>query len=817
MEETSHRHRSVIDEVSSFLKEVEAAFGPTPPSTTQPRQRTPPHFHVRQVLLQLDSTKLYIGRTPYTNLGRNSTATGKDQEESAVTDSQVGAHCSGQRCGLKLVKQHHPATVPLQKFPLTESNHELNKHGFLCAERLLHPLTLEQPSCVLAPSNGDCTAPCEPMNEYYSYKKPLCPSGYLYQWGAGHRCYKLFSDTVSYVEAELRCAAEGGSLPNFPEEFFIHAFLLAMVKYEQEELNVSIPRLWVGYKSLPGTMKVYDTVGGEPSLKTQLPLANGEPFVDRGECMGLEGSTIPPYSLASMNCSTTAHFICMVDPEAPKCPYSYILYQGSCYMLVKPKSPVTFPEAEVLCAQEHGRLALESSVLTASFFTSWADLLDASTTWAGLSRTASGWLSSATFNSTFVDMWDASHPQPGTDCAYRNVSSPGVWLSSHCTQPKDAYICLYTPGSKLPYWDHFCPENFTSHMGRCFMFVDEPKTHHEAEVSCAGRGSRLAALNDISTDLFLLTLMRLSSGTEMYIGVDDLETEGSFTDSYFNPWTLLDLNASNTEDLDCVVRREKEATAVDCSELHPFMCEWTAPASQEGFVLELRDGTRHLRLESPPATYKKMKTMCAHRGRTYHLSYPHTPYLHSLTAALLEEGNYTTAWLGRLDWSTKDNGQVPPLPVNTTMPATNNVTGCERAELGNDSMNISSANCLQEEVGICQMDACYSERGHQCIFPFINPNDTQTYVNCSFWHWNIPWCAVEVDSNNVTTRREFCLPDCPAMKPMVLCEDQPPAPPSPANLTFEQGWLRRLQHHLERQHRRGHRHHLRVSGRVCVR
>lgn len=78
--------------------------------------------------------------------------------------------------------------------------------------------------------------------------------------------------------------------------------------------------------------------------------------------------------------------------------------------------------------------------------------------------------------------------------------------------------------------------------------------------------------------------------------MDDLETEGSFIDSNFEPWTLFDLAASNMEEKDCVVRSEQEATVVRCSEPHPFVCEWsgrcTLPFMRRSDIMFICVGSR---------------------------------------------------------------------------------------------------------------------------------------------------------------------------------------------------------------------------------
>jgi lectin-like protein len=126
-----------------------------------------------------------------------------------------------------------------------------------------------------------------------------------------------------------------------------------------------------------------------------------------------------------------------------------------------------------------------------------------------------------------------------------------------------------------------------SFQGHDYLFVNTPKTWHEAATFCFdynnGQDYHLVTINDADEESFLNEGERMLASDEWWIGYSDEGIEGSWvwsngTSDFLN-WAPG--QPDNLRNQDCAVDNFKLADTWDdqsCGSLHPFICERDADA-----------------------------------------------------------------------------------------------------------------------------------------------------------------------------------------------------------------------------------------------
>ncbi|CAJ1072733.1 macrophage mannose receptor 1-like isoform X1 [Xyrichtys novacula] len=197
--------------------------------------------------------------------------------------------------------------------------------------------------------------------------------------------------------------------------------------------------------------------------------------------------------------------------------------------------------------------------------------------------------------------WNAGNPlpNPGHNCAILDSSAQHTWQSSSCVK-KLGYICYKDGTAPSPprIEQGFCPSPWIPYNGHCFHLNRQPQTWSGAQKECRKEGGDLATINNVEDQSFVISQLGYASTDELWIGLNDIRTEGLFDWSEystvtFTSWEYGKPTVSGDSD-DCVLIRGENGNWADrsCDEKHGFICMRQSDAEQTGEEVELDRGCR---------------------------------------------------------------------------------------------------------------------------------------------------------------------------------------------------------------------------------
>ncbi|XP_051266208.1 macrophage mannose receptor 1 [Dicentrarchus labrax] len=177
--------------------------------------------------------------------------------------------------------------------------------------------------------------------------------------------------------------------------------------------------------------------------------------------------------------------------------------------------------------------------------------------------------------------WNTGNPlpNPGHNCAFLDSAGEHTWQSSSCVK-KLGYICYKggAPPTPPQIEQGFCSSPWIPYNGHCFHLHRTTQTWSNAQRECRKEGGDLVTVRNVEDQSFMVSQLGYASNDELWIGLNDIRTEGLFDWSdhsivSFTSWEYGNPAVSTDAD-DCVLIRGENGNWADrsCDENHGFIC-----------------------------------------------------------------------------------------------------------------------------------------------------------------------------------------------------------------------------------------------------
>uniref|UniRef100_A0A8C3EMJ1 Uncharacterized protein n=1 Tax=Corvus moneduloides TaxID=1196302 RepID=A0A8C3EMJ1_CORMO len=222
----------------------------------------------------------------------------------------------------------------------------------------------------------------------------------------------------------------------------------------------------------------------------------------------------------------------LILPSEPvKCPEEWLSYGGHCFMVHR--DPKVWREALISCNESKGNLASIHNPEEHGFILSqlgytvdelWIGLNDLKTQmyfeWSdGTPVTYTKWLPG-----------EPTHEVTGQEDCVIMAGKDGYWADSACDR-KLGYICRRDPlqgVSGTAKTDPACPKGWERYGFYCYLVGHTSVTFSEAKKTCERSSGYLTSIGDRYEQAYLTSLIGLSSEKYFWIGLSDMEEQGSF-------------------------------------------------------------------------------------------------------------------------------------------------------------------------------------------------------------------------------------------------------------------------------------------------
>ncbi|XP_034038309.1 macrophage mannose receptor 1-like [Thalassophryne amazonica] len=198
--------------------------------------------------------------------------------------------------------------------------------------------------------------------------------------------------------------------------------------------------------------------------------------------------------------------------------------------------------------------------------------------------------------------WDSGYPllNPGYQCGVMDGSVEYSWQNSLCNK-KLGYICYGKPYVQRPTeapQAGFCSQHWIPYSGHCFFLQRTSKTWSDAQKECRKEGGDLASIHNVEDQSFVISQLGYASNDELWIGLNDINTEGLFQWSdhstvTFTSW-MFGNPAISTQQEDCVLIKGQNGNWDDrqCKEKHGFICMKPSAAEASSDEEDLNAGCK---------------------------------------------------------------------------------------------------------------------------------------------------------------------------------------------------------------------------------
>ncbi|TMS09857.1 Macrophage mannose receptor 1 [Larimichthys crocea] len=250
------------------------------------------------------------------------------------------------------------------------------------------------------------------------------------------------------------------------------------------------------------------------------------------------------------------------------------------YYQINSQSSLTWAQADASCKQQGASLvsitdpnqqAFMSALLASGNFRLWIGLvLDPEHNWQ--------WTDGKPFRYL---RWTTGNPlpNPGHNCAFLDSTGQQSWLSSSCGK-RMGYICYKDGAPPTPpqIEQGFCPSPWIPYNGHCFHLQRVAKTWSGAQIECRKEGGDLVSIRNAEDQGFVISQLGYASTDELWIGLNDIRTEGLFDWSdhsfvSFTSWAYGKPSLS-ADTVDCILMTGENGNWADrlCDEKHGFIC-----------------------------------------------------------------------------------------------------------------------------------------------------------------------------------------------------------------------------------------------------
>ncbi|NWY51314.1 MRC1 protein, partial [Chionis minor] len=355
--------------------------------------------------------------------------------------------------------------------------------------------------------------------------------------------------------------------------------------------------------------KIYGTMDdlcskGHEDLFTLLGNANGAPCVFPFRLSGKwhAGCTAAGRSDGLLWCATTPDFD--TDHLYGFCPtssndrfWSTDPLTGTYYQ-INYQSALTWHQARKSCQQQNAELLSITEMHEQIYL---RDLIDSkrSSLWIGLNslNLNSGWQWSGGIPFRYFNWAQGRSPEPEPEqlCAVLNPRRDAKWENQPC-ELKVGYICKKENSTLdpfvLPSGDAEpvkCPEGWLPYGRHCYMVHRDPRGWREALISCNQSNGNLASIHNPEEHGFILSQLGYKAVDELWIGLNDLNTQMYFEWSDGTPVTYTKwlpgepTHAINGQE-DCVIMAGEDGYWADsaCDRKLGYICRKDPPQGVSG-------------------------------------------------------------------------------------------------------------------------------------------------------------------------------------------------------------------------------------------
>uniref|UniRef100_A0A663EC36 Macrophage mannose receptor 1 n=1 Tax=Aquila chrysaetos chrysaetos TaxID=223781 RepID=A0A663EC36_AQUCH len=394
------------------------------------------------------------------------------------------------------------------------------------------------------------------------------------------------------------------------------------------------------------------------------------------------------------------------------------------YYQINYQSALTWHQARKSCQQQNAELLSVTEIHEQMYL---RDLIDSkrSSLWIGLNslNLKSGWQWSGGIPFRYFN-WAPGSPEPEPEklCVVLNPRRDAKWENQPC-ELKVGYICKKENSTLdpfiLPSEPVKCPEGWLPYGDHCFMVHRDPRVWREALISCNESNGNLASIHNPEEHSFILSQLGYKAVDELWIGLNDLNTQMYFEWSDGTPVTYTKwlpgepTHAINGQE-DCVIMAGEDGYWADsaCDRKLGYICRRdplqgvsgtakTDPACLKGWE---RHGFYCYLVGHTSVTFSEAKKTCE-RSSGYLTSIRdryEQAYLTSLVGLSSEKyfwiGLSDTEEQGMFKWVTGEG--VLYTNWNAAMPG--NEAGCVALRTGNAAGLWDVQNCEVKAKFLCK-------------------------------------------------------------------------------------------------------------------
>ncbi|XP_008628096.1 PREDICTED: macrophage mannose receptor 1 isoform X1 [Corvus brachyrhynchos] len=220
------------------------------------------------------------------------------------------------------------------------------------------------------------------------------------------------------------------------------------------------------------------------------------------------------------------------DVEPVKCPEEWLSYGGHCFMVHR--DPKVWREALISCNESKGNLASIHNPEEHGFILSQLGYKAVDELWIGLNDLKTQmyfeWSDGTPVTYTKWLPGEPTHEVTGQEDCVIMAGKDGYWADSACDR-KLGYICRRDPlqgVSGTAKTDPACLKGWERHGFYCYLVGHTSVTFSEAKKTCERSSGYLTSIGDRYEQAYLTSLIGLSSEKYFWIGLSDMEEQGSF-------------------------------------------------------------------------------------------------------------------------------------------------------------------------------------------------------------------------------------------------------------------------------------------------
>ncbi|XP_044862469.1 macrophage mannose receptor 1-like [Mauremys mutica] len=284
-------------------------------------------------------------------------------------------------------------------------------------------------------------------------------------------------------------------------------------------------------------------------------------------------------------------FIVPSDDLGPiKCPDGWMSYAGHCYMIHR--EPKIWKEALTFCRKEDGDLASIRNVEEHNFIVSQIGFKPTDELWIGLNdfkvQMFFEWSDGTPVTYTKWQRGEPTRTNNRQEDCVAVKGQDGYW-ADHLCEKKVGYICKRKPLSQVSQemesTDAGCQKGWKRYGTYCYSIGQIPVTFSEANKICERNKSYLASIENRYEQAYLISLVGLRPEKYFWIGLSDVEEEGTFKWTngeavLFTHWN----SAMPGRKPGCVAMRTGTAAGLwdvlNCERVETFLCkQWAEGAT----------------------------------------------------------------------------------------------------------------------------------------------------------------------------------------------------------------------------------------------